>query len=79
MNEAISIMIVGMFTVFMILFLILIIGNVLIRLTNRYVPETIVESKKNNPSLDDTHAAISAAIELVSKGKGTAVKIEHIQ
>ena len=64
MNEAISIMIVGMFTVFMILFLILIIGNVLIRLTNRYVPETIVESKKKNPSLDDTHAAISAAIEI---------------
>lgn len=38
LNEALSLLAVGMIMVFIILSLVVVIGNVVIRLTNRYVP-----------------------------------------
>lgn len=77
-NEAVSIMLVGMITVFFILFLIVWIGNVIIRLSNKYLPDVIVVEKKKSEPVDNTYAAIQAAIELVTKGQGKATNIKKV-
>lgn len=80
LNEAFSIMAVGMITVFFILFLIILIGNLIIRFSNRYLPEEIApqKTKKPNGTSYHVHKAIEAAIELITQGKGKATKITKI-
>jgi oxaloacetate decarboxylase gamma subunit len=80
-NEAVSIMLVGMVTVFFILFVIVGIGNVIIRLSNKYLPEETGKEKaqkSKNPS-NNTYAAIEAAIEIVTKGKGKVTNTKKIE
>jgi len=81
MNEAVSIMIVGMMTVFFILFLIVFIGNSIIKLSNKYLPETVevVKAKKRSEPSNNTYAAIEAAIDIVTKGRGKATSIKKIE
>ena len=80
MQNAIMLMVVGMTTVFLILFLLIIFSKLLIHLVNRYVPIPI-EGKKRISS-DQTaitsskFAAIIAAVETITKGKGNIEKIE---
>lgn len=80
LNEAFSIMAVGMITVIFILFLIILIGNLIIRLSNRYLPEEIVavKVKKTSGTSDNTFKAIEAAIELITKGKGKVTNIKKL-
>ncbi|MBN1115747.1 MAG: OadG family protein [Bacteroidales bacterium] len=80
LGNALSIMIVGMVTVFLILWLVVLIGNALIRLTNKFWPESEI-SKKANAALtasDGTVAAIIAAVDVVTKGKGKITKITKL-
>lgn len=79
-NEALSLMLVGMITVFFILFSIVLLGNILIRLCNKYLPEEVLEikTKKSQSPSNNTHAAIKAAISLATKGKGTVTNITKI-
>lgn len=73
MNEALSLLIVGMIMVFFILLLVIVIGNVVIQLTNRYLPETQqpdnggVVSRRTDPG---KLAAIAAVVDLVTEGRG---------
>lgn len=80
LNEALSIMIVGMITVILILLLIVFIGDLLIRLSNKYLPEEIVETKvkKTVEPSNNTFAAIAAAIDIVTKGRGKATDIKKL-
>ncbi|MDD3321991.1 MAG: OadG family protein [Paludibacter sp.] len=80
LNEAVSIMIVGMITVFFILFAIVLIGNLIITLSNKYLPEevAVVKIKKTNEPSNNTYAAIEKAIDLVTKGKGKVTNIKKI-
>ena len=80
MNEAITLMAVGMITVFFILFLIVFIGNLIIKLSNKYLPEEIipVKLKKATEASSNTFAAITAAIEIATKGKGKITNIKKI-
>ena len=80
LNEAFSIMAVGMITVIFILFLIILIGNLIIRLSNRYLPEenVVTKAKKTSDLSGNTYKAIEAAIELITKGKGKVTKITKI-
>jgi len=79
-NEAISIMFVGMITVFFILFLIVGIGNFIIRLSNKYLPEevAVTKVKKTNEPSNNTLAAITAAIDIATQGKGKVTNIKKI-
>jgi oxaloacetate decarboxylase (Na+ extruding) subunit gamma len=79
LNEALSIMIVGMVTVIFILFSIVMIGNVIIKLTNKYIPDvhTVVKKGTDEPAAN-TRQAITAAINLLTKGRGKVTSITKI-
>ncbi|MCB0661162.1 MAG: OadG family protein [Saprospiraceae bacterium] len=81
-QSALILLVVGMLTVFLILTLVVVTGNVLIRLVNRFATEEVKAVKKKvaaglqkqlNPK---TLAAITAAVEIATGGKGKIVKIE---
>jgi oxaloacetate decarboxylase (Na+ extruding) subunit gamma len=79
-QEAFSLFGVGMVTVFIILLVVVLVGNSIIRVTNRFLPEKIVISAKemgdgSGISKSKT-AAIVAAIKVVTSGSGRIVKIE---
>ena len=84
MNEGFSIafelLAVGMITVFTILALIVIFGNILTTLVNKYVPETMVFSKvvRSTPqhAIDPRKmAAIVSAVDIVTEGKAKVTSI----
>ncbi len=79
MNEALSLLIVGMVMVFIILFLVVAIGNAVILLTNRYIPvapntaDGAITIKHTNPK---KLAAIAAVVDMITQGEG---RIDSIQ
>lgn len=86
MNEnfqtAIVLLTVGMITIFVVLALVVLSGNILIRLVNRYFPQhapppqSIPFPSAGSPIPPNTLAAIVAAVDIVTAGKGkvSAVK-----
>ena len=81
-GNAITIMLVGMATVFLILALVVIIGNVIIRTTNKYFPGTetvkLQKSQVHDNSATGKIAAIVAAVDVVTNGKGQITKITKV-
>ena len=78
-NEALSLLMVGMIMVFIILFLVVIIGNMVIQLTNRYIPVT--EKPVNGAgAVKSTNskklAVIAAVVDLITQGEG---RVDSIQ
>jgi oxaloacetate decarboxylase gamma subunit len=75
--SALSLLVVGMITVFAVLSLVVFTGNLLIRVVNAYTAEQIpipATSKIEPKKL----AAITAAVEVVTKGEGQITKVEKI-
>ncbi len=81
-GNAITILLVGMATVFLILWLVVIIGNLIIRITNKYFPGTepvkIQKSQLMDSSSAGKVAAIVAAVDIVTAGKGQITKITKV-
>ena len=77
LNIALLLMVVGMATVFAIY-----LGKCLIALVNKYAPEEVVPAKAaaNGPAPvpGNILAAISAAVTVVTQGKGKVAKVEKI-
>lgn len=79
MNEALSLLVIGMVMVLIILLLVVAIGNVVILLTNRYVPATQkaangrVTQKGANPK---KIAVIAAVVDMITQGEG---RVDSIQ
>lgn len=85
LNEAIQLMIVGMLTVFCILLIVILFGNILIKLVNKYAPEEVQTKKPvaaaNNAvqQVDATvKAVIDATIAQITGGKGRVSKITKL-
>ena len=80
LSNAFSILIVGMITVFLMLWVVVLIGNVLIRVTNKFWPEQepIQRSKNSNLSSNSTVAAIVASVDVFTKGKGRVTNITKL-
>ena len=78
LNTALLLMVVGMATVFAIL----LIGKGLIALVNKYAPEEVSSAKPaaSGPAAIPANvmAAISAAVTVVTQGKGKVAKVEKI-
>lgn len=81
MAQVTELIFTGMGTVFFILIMVVLLGNVIIRITNKYVPvieiKVVSESKPSeiNPA---KIAAIVSAVELVTGGKGKVSSIENM-
>lgn len=71
---------IGMGTVFLILSFVVLSGNALIRIVNKYLPQQakaqISTSSPADTIAPDTVAAIVAAVEMVTGGKGKVTSIE---
>jgi oxaloacetate decarboxylase gamma subunit len=79
MDEALGLLAVGMVTVVVILCLVVVIGNLVIGLTNRFIPDN-KKPGDSNPSgklaNTKTVAAIVAVVDVITHGKG---KVDSIQ
>ena len=81
--KALSILVVGMITVFIVLGLVVLTGKVLIRIVNYYTPD-IVNTKKsllaaaNEEIRKEKVAAIVAAVDIITKGKGKITSIKKV-
>ena len=82
LNIALLLMIVGMATVFAILLIVIYLGKGLIALVNKYAPEEVAPAKQAaNASAagpGNIMAAISAAVTVVTQGKGKVAKVEKL-
>lgn len=85
LQTALLLLIVGMITVFVILSLVVLTGRVLIWVVNNYFsPEEKIAYDYKVPFVEDDViykkklAAIAAAVEIATGGKGKAVKIERV-
>ncbi len=82
-ETAILLMVVGMATVFVILLIVIYLGKLLITLVNKYAPEEVVPVKREAsqgpaPVPGNILAAITAAVNVVTQGKGKITKVEKI-
>ena len=74
---------VGMLTVFFILFIVVFLGNMIIQFVNRYIPQvqtipTTPSSSRSSTIDPNKMAAIVAAVQIVTDGKGKVVNVEKI-
>ena len=83
-ETAILLMVVGMATVFVILLIVIYLGKFLITLVNKYAPEEVLPAKKETQKgalrlfREILLAAISAAVNVVTLGKGKVTKVEKL-
>lgn len=82
-ETALLLMVVGMTTVFAILLIVIYLGKVLIKLVNKYAPEEVLPARqavtqKSVPISGNILAAIAAAVNVVTQGKGKVSKVEKI-
>ena len=82
-ETAILLMVVGMATVFVILLIVICLGKLLIPLVNKYAPEEVVPVKREAsqgpaPVPGNILAAITAAVNVVTQGKGKITKVEKL-
>jgi oxaloacetate decarboxylase (Na+ extruding) subunit gamma len=80
MATALQLMFIGMLTVFLILLLVVVIGNLIVRFVNKYVHESVIVQKSNNVELQAIEprkmAAIVSAVQIVTNGRGKVVKVD---
>ena len=78
-NEALSLLVVGMIMVLLILFIVVVIGNIVIRITNRYIPITQkVDTERLAKNINAKKmAAIVAVVDTITQGKGVVDSIQR--
>lgn len=82
LSTALVLLGVGMITVFLVLSLVVIVGHLLISFVNRFLPPAIVVDKNRNKSPEirpSQIAAITAAVEVFTRGKGRIVSIKKTE
>jgi len=81
-NNALVLLAIGMITVFLILALVVISGNILIKIVNKYAPEPskklIRASRLVTGTAPEVLAAIAAVVETVTSGHGKVDSIQKI-
>lgn len=83
LERALSLLGIGMITVFVVLALVVVTGNLLIRFVNAFLPEPAsasgVASSSPSPQISPKKiAAITAAVHQLSGGKASIEKIEKL-
>ena len=79
LNTALGLLVVGMITVMIVLWLVVIIGNLVVRLTNRFIPviDTPPGGTGRGQADSKKMAAIVAAVDAVTEGKGNVDSIQR--
>ena len=79
-STALMLMGVGMITVFVVLSLVVLVGNGLVSFVNKFVPDSLsVQSHNQQTTIVPAKiAAITAAVEIFTNGKGQVDKIEKV-
>ena len=80
MSTALMLMGVGMITVFVVLSLVVVVGNGLTVFVNKFIPEQIqIDVKKSRQEIAPKKlAAITAAVEIFTEGKGKITRVDKI-
>ncbi|HYQ58519.1 MAG TPA: OadG family protein [Draconibacterium sp.] len=83
MNEALKLMLTGMSTVFFILIMVVVLGNIIIRVTNRFAV-VVADAPSRAPQAQNEInasklAAIVSAVEITTKGKGRITSVEKMK
>ena len=81
MTEALKLLLTGMGTVFFILIMVVLLGNLIIIITNKFAINQLavspVQSKADSSAIDPKKlAAIVSAVDIITKGKGKVSSIE---
>lgn len=77
--ESLSLMLIGLVTVFIVLGIIILLGNLLIKAINKFFPEQVKPVAAKVQAVDQNiQEAINKAIMVISGGKKSAQKIEKI-
>ena len=81
LSTALMLMGVGMITVFVVLSLVVMVGNGLTIFVNKFIPEPAqIEFKKSAHSIEPGKlAAMTAAVEIFTKSKGRITQIDKIE
>lgn len=83
MEEALELMLTGMSTVFFILIMVVVLGNVIIGGTNKLALTPLKTTKNPNSTKQEIEpsklAAIVSAVQITTKGKGTVTSIEKLK
>lgn len=75
-SQALTLLGIGMITVFVVLSLVVVVGNVLIKIVNRFAP--LQEVALREPEISNSKiAAIISAVEIITGGKGRITKIDR--
>jgi len=83
MDEALKLLAIGMSTVFTTLLIVVIVGNLIIRFVNKFIPEAVVvKAQVTNKTVtsaigSNKLAAIVSAIDIVTNGKGKVTSVER--
>ena len=77
-STALSLLAIGMITVFFVLAIVVLSGNLMIFLVNRFAPREKITLEKipDQTVRPSVLAAINAAVEVFTEGKGKIIKIE---
>ncbi len=77
---AFELLVVGIITVWLVLFLVVGVGHVTKLVVNRFAPEGIVASSESKPGVLNNNklTAITAAVNVASKGEAKVAKIERL-
>ncbi|WP_167618675.1 OadG family protein [Maribellus sediminis] len=81
MSEVLKLILTGMGTVFFILIMVVVLGKIIIRITNMLAPALQVQVASNQSSSEIEPAklaAIVSAVETVTRGKGKVTFIEKL-
>ena len=81
MSDVVTLIITGMGTVFLILILVVVLGNLIIRFTNAFASAPKVQAVSTNTSSEIAPAKLAvivSAVETVTKGKGHITSIEKM-
>ncbi len=83
LSEALILLAIGMITVFLILALVVVSGNILIKIVNKYAPEPSKKLTRASRSATGTApevvAAITAVVETVTAGQGRIESIKKVE
>lgn len=80
-SSALTLMLIGMITVFLVLFLVYLTGTILIRIVNIWFPESqpvapVSPRTQNQGITPQQIAAITTAVEIFTEGRAQIINIE---